>query len=153
MNKCLKALLITSAVLSSTAAYAIPNIWNSGYGQGITENIIENEQGDTFTISCDEGYSDNGELTGASFYLANGDDLSPSEEYSVELLIKGSAYWIPDSLGWRNGDNAWFDFLEVIKTATQFDVYVNKKKAASFSPSIQSANKVLDNLSSCVYRG
>lgn len=154
MNKNIKALLITSSLLFSSSVFAIPNIWNSGFGQGIAENSIENEQGDSFSINCDVGYSETGELTGASFYLANGENLSPSDENSVELLIDGNTYWVPDSLGWRNGDSAWYSFLQAIETATQFDVYVNKKKAASFSPSIQSAKKTLDNISQdCVYRG
>lgn len=144
--------LLLSASLLTPAAMAIPNIWSSGFGQGIAEHVIKNEQGDTFTLSCDVGYSDNGDLTGVSFVLANGQDLSPADNHKVELLIDGNGYWLPEKLGWRNGDNAWASFLEVITKASAFDVYVDDKKMASFSPTPQSTKTVLGDLSGCTYR-
>ncbi|MGL6006875.1 hypothetical protein [Aeromonas sobria] len=144
--------LLLSASLLTPAAIAIPNIWSSGFGQGIAEHVIKNEQGDTFTLSCDVGYSDNGDLTGVSFVLANGQDLSPADNHKVELLIDGNGYWLPEKLGWRNGDNAWASFLEVITKASAFDVYVDDKKMASFSPTPQSTKTVLGDLSGCTYR-
>lgn len=144
--------LLLSASLLTPAAMAIPNIWSSGFGQGIAEHVIKNEQGDTFTLSCDVGYSDNGDLTGVSFVLANGQDLSPANNHKVELLIDGNGYWLPEKLGWRNGDNAWASFLEVITKASAFDVYVDDKKMASFAPTPQSTKTVLGDLSGCTYR-
>ena len=144
--------LLLSASLLTPTAMAIPNIWSSGFGQGIAEHIIKNEQGDTFTLSCDVGYSDNGDLTGVSFVLANGQDLSPADNHKVELLIDGNGYWLPEKLGWRNGDNAWASFLEVITKASAFDVYVDDKKMASFAPTPQSTKTVLGDLSGCTYR-
>lgn len=144
--------LLLSASLLTPAAMAIPNIWSSGFGQGIAEHVIKNEQGDTFTLSCDVGYSDNGDLTGVSFVLANGQDLSPADNHKVELLIDGNGYWLPEKLGWRNGDNAWASFLEVITKASAFDVYVDDKKMASFTPTPQSTKTVLGDLSGCTYR-
>lgn len=144
--------LLLSTSLLTPAAMAIPNIWSSGFGQGIAEHVIKNEQGDTFTLSCDVGYSDNGDLTGVSFVLANGQDLSPADNHKVELLIDGNGYWLPEKLGWRNGDNAWASFLEVITKASAFDVYVDDKKMASFAPTPQSIKTVLGDLSGCTYR-
>jgi hypothetical protein len=40
-------------------------------------------------------------------------------------------YVIPSRLGWRNGDNAWYDFISDIRKAGQFDVYVNDRKAGT----------------------
>jgi hypothetical protein len=151
MKPYLKPLIFSAALLAATSAQAIPNIWNSEFGQGLSVNSIQNEQGDTFTINCDIGYSENGELTGVNFTLANGQDLSPSDSNTLELLIDGKAYWVPDSLGWRNGDNAWYSFREAIQSAAQFDVYVNQKKAASFTPTPQSTKEVLGDLSDCEY--
>ncbi|PSJ45073.1 hypothetical protein C7I36_06325 [Zobellella taiwanensis] len=152
MNSHIKQLIFSAILLAATSAQAIPNIWNSEFGQGISSNSIQNEQGDVFTINCDIGYSENGELTGVNFTLANGQDLSPSDSNTLELLIDGKAYWMPDSLGWRNGDNAWYSFREAIQGAAQFDVYVNQKKVASFAPSPQSTQTVLGDLSECEYR-
>ncbi|MHA6963453.1 hypothetical protein [Zobellella denitrificans] len=152
MKPYLKPLIFSATLVAATSAHAIPNIWNSEFGQGISANSIQNEQGDVFTINCDIGYSENGELTGVNFTLANGQDLSPSDSNTLELLIDGKAYWVTDSLGWRNGDNAWYSFREAIQGADQFDVYVNQKKVASFAPSPQSTQTVLGDLSECEYR-
>ncbi|KTA74640.1 MULTISPECIES: hypothetical protein [Aeromonas] len=152
MNVYFKTLIFSTTLLATVSAQAIPNIWNSEFGQGVSESSIKNEQGDVFTINCDIGYSENGELTGVKFTLANGQDLSPSDSNTLELLINGNAYWIPDSLGWRNGDNAWYSFREAIQSATQFDVYANQKKVASFVPTPQSTKTVLGDLSECEYR-
>ncbi|WP_458735571.1 hypothetical protein [Zobellella taiwanensis] len=152
MKPYLKPLIFSATLVAATSAHAIPNIWNSEFGKGISANSIQNEQGDVFTINCDIGYSENGELTGVNFILANGQDLSPSDSNTLELLIDGKAYWVPDSLGWRNGDNAWYSFREAIQGAAKFDVYVNQKKVASFAPSPQSTQTVLGDLSECEYR-
>lgn len=144
--------VLLSASLLTPTAMAIPNVWSTGFGQGVAEHVIQNEQGDTFTLSCDVGYSERGDLTGVGFVLANGQDLSPADNRKVELLIDGSVYWLPPELGWRNGDNAWSNFLHAIPTAKRFDVYVDDKKVAGFSPTPQSAKKELDGLSDCVYR-
>ena len=71
---------------------------------------------------------------------------------AYQLLIDGNGYWLPEKLGWRNGDNAWASFLEVITKASAFDVYVDDKKVASFAPTPQSTKTVLGDLSDCVYR-
>lgn len=133
-------------------AWAIPNIWVAGFGQGIMEHTITNTAGAQFVIDCDLGYSDHGDKTQAFFLLADGTDLSPAEDRKVELLIDGNAYWLPPRLGWHNGDVAWRAFTEAIGRATQFEVYVNDQRKARFSPSPQSAEKILADLSDCQYR-
>lgn len=147
-------ILLTTSLLAPSAI-AIPNIWSSGFGQGISVYNITNEQGDTFHISCDGGYSEHGDATGATFTLANGQEISPSNQQGgrkVELLIDGQGYWLPGELGWRGGDNAWAEFLAVITKAGSFDVYVDDKKMAQFSPTVKSTQAVLGDMSDCVYR-
>jgi len=152
MKHYIKPFIFCTTLLAVTSVQAIPNIWGSEFGQGMLANSIQNEQGDTFTINCDLGFSENGSLTGVDFSLTSGENLSPSDSNSLEVLINGNAYWVPASLGWRNGDNAWYSFREAIQSAAQFDVYVNKKKVASFAPTPQSTQKVLGDLSDCEYR-
>lgn len=152
MQRLVKPFIISVTLLATTHVHAIPNIWVSEFAQGFVINSIQNENGDTFTINCDIGYSENGERTGVDFILASGENLSPSNSNTLELLIDSNAYWIPESLGWRNGDNAWYSFQEAIQTAQQFDVYVNQTRVARFSPSVQSTQKVLGDLSECAYR-
>lgn len=52
-------------------------------------------------------------------------------------------YAVPSTLGWRNGDNAWFDFIMDIRKTGQFDVYVNDRKAGTFTVDLKNAEKVL----------
>jgi hypothetical protein len=52
-------------------------------------------------------------------------------------------YAIPSTLGWRNGDNAWYDFIMHIRKTGQFDVYVNDRKAGTFTVDLKNAEKVL----------
>ncbi|ELM7982926.1 hypothetical protein Q2P58_004976, partial [Escherichia coli] len=58
-------------------------------------------------------------------------------------------YIIPSSLGWRNGDNAWFDFISNISEAGQFDVYVNDHKAGTFTADRKNTEKVLSTPGDC----
>lgn len=143
LTKKIGAVVFFMLLLLPSVTLAIPNVWISDFNQGIFTVWITNQAGDRFVINCDVGFSEEGRLTSAHFYLADGADLSPSEEHTVQLLIDGNAYWVPDSLGWRRADNAWLMFLESIKLATQFEVYVNSERKASFSPTPQSAERWL----------
>ncbi|WP_156476544.1 hypothetical protein [Aeromonas enteropelogenes] len=145
------ALLLTTSLMISPA-YAVPNIWKGEFGQGFLALNINNESGDEFTIMCDLGYTETGEKTSASFKLGNGNDLSPSPKNKVEIVVDGNSYFIPEGVGFRSGDVAWGQFINVINTARSFDVYVNDKVMASFNPTPQSTKKELADLSQCAYR-
>ncbi|WP_270682220.1 hypothetical protein [Aeromonas sp. QDB51] len=74
------SVLLMTASLIISPAYAVPNIWKGEFGQGFLALNINNESGDEFTIMCDLGYTETGEKTSASFRLGNGNDLSPSSK-------------------------------------------------------------------------
>ncbi|MCO4174208.1 hypothetical protein K8D10_20890 [Aeromonas veronii] len=146
------SVLLMTASLIISPAYAVPNIWEGEFGQGFLALNINNESGDEFTIMCDLGYTETGEKTSASFRLGNGNDLSPSSNNKVEIVVDGNSYLIPEGVGFRSGDIAWEQFIHVINTASNFDIYVNDKMMASFNPTPQSTKKELADLSQCTYR-
>ncbi|EOH9011472.1 hypothetical protein P2123_005693, partial [Citrobacter freundii] len=45
--------------------------------------------------------------------------------------------------------NAWFSFIMDIRKARQFDVYVNDRKAGTFSVDLTNATKALPTLADC----
>ncbi|WP_324031310.1 hypothetical protein [Aeromonas caviae] len=63
------SVLLMTASLIISPAYAVPNIWKGEFGQGFLALNINNESGDEFTIMCDLGYTETGEKTSASFRL------------------------------------------------------------------------------------
>ncbi|MEG6141656.1 protein YkfB, partial [Enterobacter kobei] len=68
---------------------------------------------------------------------------------TITVVMDHQQYIIPSSLGWRNGDNAWFDFISNISEAGQFDVYVNDRKAGTFTVDLKNAEKVLPTPGDC----
>ena len=68
---------------------------------------------------------------------------------TVTVVMDHKQYAIPSTLGWRNGDNAWYDFIMDIRKTGQFDVYVNDRKAGTFTVDLKNAEKVLSTLGDC----
>ena len=68
---------------------------------------------------------------------------SHDDDTTITVVMDHQQYIIPSSLGWRNGDNARFDFISNISEAGQFDVYVNDHKAGTFTADRKNAEKVL----------
>lgn len=44
------AVLMVSTLVSATTAQAIPNMWTSGFGQGVTEYLITNSENVVFNL-------------------------------------------------------------------------------------------------------
>ncbi|EOT6099686.1 hypothetical protein ACK6FF_004539, partial [Escherichia coli] len=71
------------------------------------------------------------------------------DDTTITVVMDHQQYIIPSSLGWRNGDNAWFSFIMDIRKARQFEVYVNDRKAGVFSVDLTNATKALPTLADC----
>lgn len=150
--KILSSLALTAALLSAVpTAYAIPNIWSSGYGMGVSEYIITGSQNTELNISCTSNPDDTQVLQHSVLVtLPGGKILSSRDENTQITLVTGDEqYGVPPSLGWRNGDNAWVSFIDAVRKATSFDVWVNDKKVASFAPSASNVHKVLADMTDC----
>lgn len=144
--------ILTAAILTSAStAYALPNMWTSGFGQGVTEYIITSPEKVVFNLSC-TGNPDAQNILqhGVDLTLPDG-TLVSSHDNGTEMTVvmDNSQYPLPSFLGWRNGDNAWVSFIDALSQAANFDVYVNDKKVATFSPGLKNTQKELSDLSEC----
>ncbi|HCR3451193.1 TPA: hypothetical protein ON570_004878 [Citrobacter werkmanii] len=140
------------AVLAFTGvAHAIPNMWASGFGMGVTEYSITSPEKVVFNLNC-TGNPDAQNILQHSVDLTLPDGTSVSSHddgTEITVVMDNSQYPLPSFLGWRNGDNAWVSFIDALSQAANFEVYVNDKKVGTFSPALKNTQKELSDLSEC----
>ncbi|WP_211317629.1 hypothetical protein [Edaphovirga cremea] len=145
------AVLMVSTLVSATTAQAIPNMWTSGFGQGVTEYLITSPENVVFNLNCTMNPDEQNILQHRVLIDlpdSTGAD-SRDDKTAITVVTDDQQFPLPSSLGWRNGDNAWIQFIDALEHAATFDVYVNDKKVGSFSPGLKNTKKVLDDLSDC----
>ena len=144
--------IFTAALLTFVStAQAIPNMWSSGYGMGVTEYIISSPEKAIFNLNC-TGNPDAQNILqhGVLVTLPNGTMLNSHDDGTeITVVMDNSQFPLPSSLGWRNGDNAWVSFIDTLGQAANFDVYVSDKKVGTFSPGLKNTQKELSDLSEC----
>ena len=142
---------LAGVLLASFNASAVPGLWQQGYGQGNTEYSVTDASGKRFTINCTENPDQNGFYQHSAFLTLADNRMASSHDdgTTVTVVMNHQQYVIPSSLGWRNGDNAWYDFISDIRKARQFDVYVNDRKAGTFTADLKNAEKVLPTPGDC----
>ena len=147
----LSRLMLAGVLLVSFNASAVSGLWQQGYGQGNAEYSVTDSSGKMFTINCTENPDQNGIYQQSVFLTLAGDKTISSHDDSTDITVvmDHKQYAIPSTLGWRNGDNAWFSFIMDIRKAGQFDVYVNDRKAGTFSVDLTNATKALPTLADC----
>ncbi|EFO0461695.1 hypothetical protein BvCmsOUNP037_01744 [Escherichia coli] len=147
----LSRFMLAGVLLASFNASAIPGFWQQGYGQGNTEYSVTEASGKTFTINCTGNPDQNGFYQHSVFLTLADDKMvsSHDDDTTITVVMDHQQYIIPSSLGWRNGDNAWFDFISNISEAGLFDVYVNDHKAGTFTADRKNTEKVLSTLGDC----
>ncbi|MBN3262159.1 hypothetical protein [Pectobacterium brasiliense] len=145
------AVLMVSTLVSATTAQAVPNMWASGFGQGVTEYLITSPENVVFNLNCTMNPDEQNILQHRVLIElpdSTGAD-SRNDKTAITVVANDQQFPLPSSLGWRNGDNAWIQFIDALEHAATFDVYVNDKKVGSFSPGLKNTKKVLDDLSGC----
>ena len=136
---------------SASVAQAIPNMWSSGFAQGVTEYIITGPEKVVFNLNCTTSPDEQNVLQ-HSVYLTLPDGTllnSHDDGTDITVVMDDSQYPLPSFLGWRNGDNAWVSFIDALGQSSNFDVYVNNNKVGSFSPGLKNTQKELSDLSGC----
>ncbi|HDX4251298.1 MULTISPECIES: hypothetical protein [Enterobacteriaceae] len=146
--------VISAAALSLfllTPAHALPNMWTSGFGQGVAEYIITSPEKVVFNLNCTTNPDAQNILQhGVDLTLPDGTSVSSHDDRTeITVVMDNSQYSLPSFLGWRNGDNAWVSFINALAQAATFDVYINDKKAGTFSPGLKNTQKELSDLSGC----
>lgn len=139
------------ALLFPLTASAIPNMWTSGFGQGITEYLITSSASVVFNLNCTINPDEQNTLQhNVLIDLPDGTRVdSHDDKTAVTVVMNDRQFHLPSSLGWRNGDNAWIQFIDAIGDAATFDVYINNNKVGSFSPGLKNTQKELSDLSEC----
>ncbi|MDD9672702.1 hypothetical protein [Klebsiella grimontii] len=144
--------IVTLAMLASVStAQAIPNMWTSGFGMGVTEYIISSPEKVIFNLNCTGNPDEQNILQhGVLVTLPNGTMLDSHDNGTeITVVMDNSQFPLPSSLGWRNGDNTWVSFIDALVLSSNFDVYVNNNKVGSFSPGLKNTQKELSDLSEC----
>lgn len=144
--------IVTLAMLASVStAQAIPNMWTSGFGMGVTEYIITSPDKVVFHLNCTGNPDEQNILQhGVLVTLPNGTMLDSHDDGTeITVVMDNSQYPLPSSLGWRNGDNAWVSFIDALGQSSNFDVYVSDKKVGTFNPGLKNTQKELSDLSEC----
>lgn len=147
----LSRFVLAGTMLASFNASAVPGLWQQGYGQGNAEYSVTNASGKMFTINCTGNPDQNG-FYQHSVFLTQADNRmvsSHDDGTTITVVMNHQQYVIPSRLGWRNGDNAWYDFISDIRKARQFEVYVNDRKAGTFNVDPTNVAKVLSTLVDC----
>jgi hypothetical protein len=139
------------ALLFPLTASAIPNMWTSGFGQGVTEYVITSSENVVFTLNCTMNPDEQNALQhNVLIYLPDGTRVdSRDDTTTITVVTDDQQFPLPSSLGWRNGDNAWIQFIDALDHASTFDVYVNDKKVSAFSPGLKNTQKELSDLRRC----
>jgi hypothetical protein len=140
-----KLLLLILIVFSGVPAFAIPNVWVYGTGQGWDEYHISNAQKQELWIACSPGYVAGQEVDNDIWLVQPGGELR-----ELSFLIDGMAeYPLSMNTGTRSGANSWYSFTEAISKASSFDVYKNDTKVASFIATPQSVSQIISSLKDC----
>lgn len=149
--KLLAAIFTAMMLLPISSAYAIPNMWISGGGQGTTVFKISTPNKIDFSLYCIDIPDERKILQHVIIVtLPNGKEVwSTDEKTEMTVVTDNSQYPIPYSLGWVNGDSEWLSFIDALSIADQFDVYIGDEKIAGFTPNIKNVKKTLGNLSEC----
>ena len=147
----LSRFVLASTMFASFTASAVPGLWQQGYGQGNAEYSVTDASGKMFIINCTGNPDQNGFYQHSVFLTQTDNRMVSSHDDSttITVVMNHQQYVIPSRLGWRNGDNAWYDFISDIRKARQFEVYVNDRKAGTFSIDPTNATKVLPTPGDC----
>ncbi len=144
-------ILMVSTLVSATTAQAIPNMWTSGFGQGVTEYRITSPENVIFNLNCTMNPDEQNILQHHVLIdLPDGTRAdSHDDKTAITIVTDDQQFPLPYSLGWRNGDNAWIQFIDALGHAATFEVYINDKKAGGFNPGLKNTKKELSDLSDC----
>lgn len=145
----MKKLILLPLLFISLSAHAAPNVWRSAAAQGFVEYSIQDAKERTLWIACESGAGD--DYDHSARLEMNGKSYENSDsKYPLTFLLEGrKEVSPPGSTNWRNGANAWNDFVDGISKAKKIEVFLNNKKVTTFVPNKSSINEVAKDISEC----
>lgn len=145
----MKKLLLLPLLFACASAHAVPNIWNIGSWQGISEYSIEDSKERTLWIACNFDGSDTIEHS-ARLEINDKSYQNSDSKYPLTFLLDGKkSVTPPASSGWHGGDQAWNEFIYGMSKARKIDVYLNNKKITTFTPIKSSIDEVAKGMADC----
>lgn len=146
---CMKKLLLLPLLFACASAHAVPNIWNVASWQGISEYSIQDSKERTLWIACNFDGSDTIDHS-ARLEIKGKSYQNSDSKYPLTFLLDGrKEVSPPGSTNWRNGANAWNEFVGGISKAKKIEVFLNNKKVTTFVPNKSSINEVAKDISKC----
>lgn len=146
---CMKKLILLPLLFACASAHAVPNIWNVESWQGISEYSIQDSKERTLWIACNLDGSDTLDHS-ARLEIKDKSYQNSDSKYPLTFLLDGRKEVAPPaSTNWRNGANAWNEFVNGISKAKKIEVFLNNKKVTTFVPNKSSINEVAKDISEC----
>lgn len=144
-----KSLVFIALFSASFSAFAVPNVWRSGFAQGFSEYSIQDAKGQTLWVACNDGAGDEYDHS-ARFEIKSRSYENSDSKYPLTFLLDGKNEVIPPkNTDWRNGGNAWQEFSKGVAKAKKIEVFINNKKVTTFTPTANSIKNVASNIASC----
>ena len=145
----MKKLLLLPLLFIGVSAHAAPNVWRAAAAQGFVEYSIKDAKERTLWIACESGAGD--DYDHSARLEMNGKSYENSDsKYPLTFLLDGrKEVSPPGTTNWRNGANAWNEFIEGMSQAKKIDVFLNNKKITTFTPNKSSINEVAEGMLEC----
>ncbi|MFM2587262.1 hypothetical protein [Vibrio sp. TBV020] len=152
-----KRAFLLGIVLISLSSYSFATCsksnqkWLSGYGQGILEFSITNEQGSKLIVSCDVGFSDTGEMSSVALDIGEGNSYTP-EFSKVNIVINSTSHELPTNFEDKTSYKKWNDFILSLQHANYFSVYISGNLEGEFSPDVNNSREFVTQINRCLLK-
>ena len=126
-----------------------PSIWRYGFGMGYSEYSIQDAEGITLWVVCNDGAG--AEYDHGAHLEINDESYSNTDsEYPLTFIVDDRIEITPPgSTNWRNGAIAWDEFVENISTARKIEVYFDNQKVTTFNPTVASITETAKSIADC----
>lgn len=145
----MKKIILLPLLFACVSAHAVPNVWRAASAQGFVEYSIQDAKERTLWIACESGAGDDYDHS-ASLEMNGKSYENSNSKYPLTFLIDGRKEVAPPgSTNWRNGANAWDEFVDGMSKAKKIEVFLNNKKITTFTPNKSSINEVAKYMAEC----
>lgn len=127
-----------TAFFYSGFAFAIPNVWTAGFGQGWWWYQISNKK-ISLSIDCNSAARPDMEH-GLGLRNSKGVDLFTQPNHTLSFLINDKAFEFGTNesgkvdSSYRNAANLWEDFINAIHKAKKIEVYYDDEVIVEYAP-------------------
>ena len=140
MHRTFKKIIVLALIAHSINAHALSNYWQHVFGQGYDIYHTDIDAKTYLAISCGEGANAENSVY---IYNQQKNKIFKTSEYNLfEFVIDEQVYPIPSKTDTMRLAASWISFIEAIKGATHFTVYIDGKRLLNAHPSLKNATQV-----------